>query len=99
MPPGARDAAPVTLGLALRQRRTAQGLTLKDVAEAAGVSWSYLSDLERGTKLPSLETLLDLASALDVLVTDLLHGLYPFGSRRPPRTVAPPPDGRRRESR
>jgi transcriptional regulator with XRE-family HTH domain len=83
------------LGHHLRDARTAAALTLPDAAARAGVAQGYLSDCERGKKLPSLVKLVDLADTYGVLVTDLLNGAYPFGSRRRPRVVpAPVTDGR-----
>lgn len=70
-------------------------LSLPQVAELTGLSMGHLSDCERGRTLPSLPALLGLSSAYGVLVTDLLEGVYPFGSTsRPRRLPGPPPDGR-----
>jgi transcriptional regulator with XRE-family HTH domain len=52
----------------LRSMRTHAGLTLHDAAEKAGISLSYLSDLERGRTVPSLSTLQDIARAYDTTV-------------------------------
>ncbi|MGW1199557.1 helix-turn-helix domain-containing protein [Streptomyces sp. NPDC002536] len=54
------------LGEYLReQRRTAQ-LTLRQLADAAGVSNPYLSQIERGLRKPSAEILQQLAKALRI---------------------------------
>ncbi|MGW1839062.1 helix-turn-helix domain-containing protein [Streptomyces sp. NPDC002067] len=54
------------LGAFLReQRRTAQ-LSLRQLAEAAGVSNPYLSQIERGLRKPSAEILQQLAKALRI---------------------------------
>lgn len=47
------------------QRRTAQ-LSLRQLAEAAGVSNPYLSQIERGLRKPSAEILQQLARALRI---------------------------------
>jgi transcriptional regulator with XRE-family HTH domain len=60
------------LGDALRRRRQAQGRTLREVAAAAGVSLTYLSEVERGRKEASSEVLEAVCSALDLLLADLL---------------------------
>ena len=52
------------LGLKLKTLRTASKLSLKDVALRAGVSISYLSEIEQGKKYPKPEKLVDLARAL-----------------------------------
>ena len=59
-------------GAALRRRRQAQGRTLREVAEAAGVSLTYLSEVERGRKEPSSEVLEAVCTALGVLLSDVL---------------------------
>lgn len=45
-----------TLGPTLRMLRLSHGLTLRDLAGRAGLSISFLSDLERGRTQPSLAT-------------------------------------------
>lgn len=47
----------------LRQRRN---LTLQELAQRAGLSVSYLSEVERGKKQPSLETIEKLSTALNI---------------------------------
>ncbi len=55
-----------SLGEFLReQRRTAQ-LSLRQLAEAAGVSNPYLSQIERGLRKPSAEIMQQLAKALRI---------------------------------
>lgn len=53
------------LGRQIRLARTEKAWTLKDLSEASGVSVSQLSSIERGSHLPSLESLMEVASALD----------------------------------
>jgi transcriptional regulator with XRE-family HTH domain len=60
------------VGAALRRRRQTQGRTLREVAEAAGVSLTYLSEVERGRKEASSEVLEAVCSALDVVLAELL---------------------------
>jgi transcriptional regulator with XRE-family HTH domain len=43
-----------------------------DLAEKAGLSIVYLSDIERGNKWPYLDTLVKLASAFEIEVYELL---------------------------
>jgi transcriptional regulator with XRE-family HTH domain len=63
----------------LRELRSERGLRLKDVAETAGISVPYLSDLERGRTNPSLETLQTLAAAYNITVHDLLESVEFYG--------------------
>ena len=60
------------VGEALRRRRQAQGRTLREVAAAAGVSLTYLSEVERGRKEASSEVLEAICSALDLILAELL---------------------------
>jgi transcriptional regulator with XRE-family HTH domain len=48
----------------VRLARTERGWTLKDLSESSGVSVSQLSSIERGAHLPSVESLLTIAAAL-----------------------------------
>lgn len=59
----------------VRELRTGQNLTLKNLAEATGLSVSYLSDVERGRTNPSLKSVDLLADALGVSVNSLLTGV------------------------
>jgi transcriptional regulator with XRE-family HTH domain len=59
------------VGEALRRRRQAQGRTLRQVAGAAGVSLTYLSEVERGRKEASSEVLEAVCAALDLTLADL----------------------------
>jgi transcriptional regulator with XRE-family HTH domain len=60
------------IGATLRRQRQAQGRTLRQVATAAGVSLTYLSEVERGRKEASSEVLEAVCSALDLILADLL---------------------------
>ena len=62
---------PVDLGERLRAIRLLRRRTLKDVAAAAGVSESFVSQLERGRSSASVATLQRLAAALGIEVSDL----------------------------
>jgi transcriptional regulator with XRE-family HTH domain len=55
-----------SLGDYLRQQRVANKLSLRQLAEAAGVSNPYLSQIERGLRRPSADVLHSIASALRI---------------------------------
>lgn len=55
-----------TLGDYLHDQRVAAQLSLRQLAEQAGVSNPYLSQIERGLRRPSAEVLQQLAKALRV---------------------------------
>jgi len=59
----------------LKELRTERELTLKELAERSELSVSYLSDIERGRTVPTLNTLETIANALAVTVMDLLSGV------------------------
>jgi transcriptional regulator with XRE-family HTH domain len=61
------------IGTVLRRLRHQQRRTLQDVADAAGVSMPYLSEIERGRKEASSEILASICAALGVPLTDLLE--------------------------
>lgn len=61
-----------SLGSRLRDARTAQSLSLTEVAARAGISKAYLSQLEHGASTtPSHEVLRRLATALGASIADL----------------------------
>jgi len=59
-------------GVRLRELRTRRRMTQEELADAAGLAGPYVSDMERGLKVPSLTTLLRLSVALDCKVTELV---------------------------
>lgn len=60
------------IGVEIRNRRKLCGMAQKVLAEKAGISNSYLCDIESGRSNCSLSTLLSLAEALNVDCTELL---------------------------
>jgi transcriptional regulator with XRE-family HTH domain len=60
------------LGEMIRTRRTAQKMSLAQVAEVAGVSTSFVSQVERGVANPTLSTLKSLLEAVGSSVGSLL---------------------------
>ena len=60
------------LGRTIRVLRTEQGLSRSDLAKRAGVSYSYLSAIENGTKPPSTKIQMLVARALGVHTHELL---------------------------
>ncbi|MAY73497.1 MAG: hypothetical protein CMJ31_02015 [Phycisphaerae bacterium] len=60
------------LGRQIRLARTERGWTLKELSDAAGFSVSQLSSIERGAHLPSLDSFLAIAAALDRRPSEVL---------------------------
>ncbi len=67
---GGHDAE--SLGVRLRQLRTARDLTIAQLAERAGVSSGLISQIERGNSNPSIKTLQRLRAALEVNLWEFL---------------------------
>lgn len=66
------DIAP-QLGPALRRRRKAAGLTMKQLADVCGLSQPFLSQIENSRAMPSLFALHRVAQALDTTTVALLE--------------------------
>jgi transcriptional regulator with XRE-family HTH domain len=60
-----------TLGDYLREQRLAARLSLRQLAEQAGVSNPYLSQIERGLRKPSADVLQQIAKALRISAEQL----------------------------
>jgi transcriptional regulator with XRE-family HTH domain len=64
-------ATELQLGTRIRSLRQARHLTLRDVAERAGVTESFLSQVERDVTSPSIATVHRIARALDLSIAQL----------------------------
>ncbi len=76
------------VGRKLRTERHRQGRTLADVAEHAGVSTPYLSEVERGRKEPSSEVLGAVTGALGIGLVDLTSRVSRSLASRPTGPLA-----------
>jgi transcriptional regulator with XRE-family HTH domain len=72
----------LAVGREVRHWRQSRGLTLAQVGERSGLNVGYLSQIENGKAVPSLEALATIAAALDVPPAWLL-----LDSSQPPRIV------------
>lgn len=70
--PRERDEQMALLGRNLRARRKALGMTLVQVGEKAGLSATFISQVERGRHRPSVPALHRLAEALDTSAYTML---------------------------
>jgi transcriptional regulator with XRE-family HTH domain len=61
------------LGSAVRRRREAKGLSLRDLAVETGVSASTLSRIENGAGKPDADNIARLASWLDMPIERVMH--------------------------
>ena len=69
-----------TIGLNLRKIRVQNKLRQEDVAEKANLSVNYIGAVERGERIPSLETFIAILNAIgssaDVVLCDVLEMGY-----------------------
>jgi CheY-like chemotaxis protein len=61
------------LGTAIKTQRTSLGISQEELAHRAGLHRTYISDLERGARNPSIESIEKLAGALQVSVSRLFE--------------------------
>ena len=54
------------LGMMIRQARKKNGFTMEKLAEKADIGVTFLGEIERGKKMPSLETFIRLVEAMNV---------------------------------
>lgn len=62
----------VYFGRAVHVARAERGLSRYDLRDLSGVSYPYIAEIEKGTKLPSMRIVDSLASALRMPSSDLL---------------------------
>lgn len=64
----------VRIGMRIRQARKAKGWLQGELARQCGISMSFLGHIERGTRIMSLETFVNICGALDAGADELLFG-------------------------
>ena len=57
----------------LRERRESPGLSMNEVARRTGLAQQTVSFIERGMRMPTLDTLLRIAAALDLDLWEVLR--------------------------
>jgi transcriptional regulator with XRE-family HTH domain len=65
----------VAMGERIRLRRQALGVTQGQLAKMMRVSGSYVGQLERAEKIPSVETLTRICTCMDMSLDDLVMGI------------------------
>lgn len=61
------------LGLRIKEVRVNKGFTQETLSEKAGIGVTYLSEIERGLKMPSLKTFIKIVETLDVSADYILR--------------------------
>ncbi len=68
-----------SVGERFKEAREKQGWTQKELADKAGYSFNYISDVERGKSFPRLDRLIRLLNVLETtpnfILCDVLHEL------------------------
>ncbi len=75
-----------TIGVRIRQLREEKGLSQGDIEEKTGILRTYISRVENGHTVPSLETLERFAGALDIP----LYQFFYLGDGPPPTQYLTP---------
>ena len=63
------------IGQRIRRARQDLGISLENLGELAEVNWTSVGKIERGVSSPTTETLIRIATALEVDAGDFLHGI------------------------
>ena len=61
------------LGAAIRKKRNERGWKIATLADKAGITEDFVGKIERATDIPSLQTVVAIANALEVSVDSLLR--------------------------
>lgn len=69
-----KEKPKVNIGEVIRSYRGARGLSQGDIERRTGLLRCYLSRVENGHTVPSLETLAKIAEALDITLADFFPG-------------------------
>jgi len=64
----------VAIGSRLREARNMVKLTQEQLAEKVGIGTTYISDIERGAKFPSLSLFIKIVDALGISSDFILRG-------------------------
>ena len=67
------------LGKRIRESRISKGYTQRDLANRAEIGVVYISEIERGIKMPSLNIFIKIVDALDVSADYVLRDELPSG--------------------
>ena len=67
-----RSASHAALGLAIREARSARGVSQEDLAGRCGLHRTYVGGIERGERNPSYANILRIAAALEMRPSALI---------------------------
>lgn len=66
------------LGMRIRYLRKERKMSIEDLALVSNVNRNYISDLERGTRNPSLDILNRIVEGLHITLEELFKGIKQF---------------------
>jgi transcriptional regulator with XRE-family HTH domain len=61
----------VQLGINIKKYRNLQNLTQQELADKVGITLNHLGKIEVAYSRPSLDTIIDIANALNITVSEL----------------------------
>ncbi|MFA5606457.1 MAG: helix-turn-helix transcriptional regulator [Leucobacter sp.] len=73
--PKIHSEAALKIGQRIRSVRHRLGISLEDLGELSEISWTSIGKIERGVSSPTAETLVRLATALEVDPGSFLSGI------------------------
>ena len=78
---GGASVDKISLGNRIKTARLEKGYTQNTLAQCAGVSNVYLGEIERGLKMPSLNSFIKIIQALDISADYILRDEVASGER------------------
>lgn len=69
------DSRCITLGQNIRKLREKKSFTQEELSEKTDIHVSYVGQIERGLRYPSLKILFKIADALEVQIPELFTGI------------------------
>ncbi|MCU1508357.1 MAG: family transcriptional regulator [Glaciihabitans sp.] len=91
MPEPTSDATRI-FGSRVRENRQRLGISQETLAELSGVHWTFVGQVERGTRNLSLHNIIKIAAGLDIDPSVLVEGI---GGDAIPAAVREPSDAER----
>lgn len=75
------DPRCLALGQNIKKLREKRGLTQEALSERADIHVSYIGQIERGLRYPSLKILFRVADVLEVKISELFRGVNANGKK------------------
>ncbi|MBI3377773.1 MAG: helix-turn-helix transcriptional regulator [Nitrospirae bacterium] len=78
---------PIELGKRIRTLRKLRGLTQEELGEKSGISYKFIGEIERGEVNPSLNSLIQIAKALGIHVSECFPHEKEIFHQFPPQDI------------